>query len=67
MIRVGDRVRRIIPVYDSTQGAAPVPTAVEAVVVYVHPERRFYTVECKMPGGRAFRETLYFSPRRGTE
>ena len=65
-MKVGDKVRRTIKVYDDASGqTTAVP--VEAVVVYIHPERRFYTLECKMPGGRAFRETEYFYPRCGME
>ena len=60
MIQVGDKVRRVIKVWDPVKGAAPVDTPVEATVVYIHPQNRFYTIECKMPGGRSFRETLYF-------
>lgn len=65
MIRVGDKVARQIAIYDASRGPAPVMTSVEATVVWIHPERRFYTIECKMPGGRSFRETMYFYPRCG--
>ena len=65
MIRVGDTIMRMITIYDVSRGPQPVRTAVEATVVYIHPERRFYTIECKMPGGRSFRESLYFFPRCG--
>ena len=63
MIQVGDRIKRKVSIYDPQNGAAPKPVQVDAEVVYIHPERRFYTIECKMPGGRAFRETEYFYPR----
>lgn len=66
MIQLGDKVTRIINIYDASRGPQAIPTPVEAVVVYVHPEHRFYTIECKMPGGRSFRETMYFFPRCGS-
>lgn len=65
MICVGDEITRRIAIYDASRGPAPVMTSVEATVVYIHPERRFYVIECKMPGGRSFRESMYFSQRRG--
>lgn len=65
MIHLGDKINRTIAVYDAAAGGAPTPATVEATVVYIHPERRFYTIECKMPGGRSFRDTLYFHPRSG--
>lgn len=65
MICVGDKITRRIAIYDASQGSALTETNVDAVVVYIHPERRFYTIECKMPGGRSFRETMYFFPRCG--
>ena len=67
MIHLGDKITRRIAIYDASRGPAAVMTDVEATVIYIHPERRFYTIECKMPGGRSFRETLYFYPRCGME
>ena len=64
MIRLCDKVTRKILIFDPSLGiSTAVP--VEATVVYIHPERRFYTIECKMPAGRCFRESLYFYPRCG--
>ena len=34
-------------------------------VVYIHPQRRFYTVEFDMPRGRKCRESYYFPDRAG--
>ena len=65
MIHLGDKINRTIAIYDASRGPAPVLMPVEATVIYIHPERRFYTIECKMPGGRSFRDTLYFHPRSG--
>lgn len=57
-IKVGDRVRRHIEY--GMEGGGLLPTE-EGVVVYVHPEGRFYTVEFTFPGKepgevRRFRE-----------
>ena len=66
MIQLGDVVKRRVAVYDPEHPhAAPEKKTMEATVVYIHPERRFYTIECKMPAGRRFRETEYFYPRCG--
>ena len=65
MIHVGDKIKRKIAIYDASRGPAPVMTDVEAEVVYIHPERRYYVVRCEMPRGRSFREALYFFPRCG--
>ena len=65
MIRVGDKLSRKISIYDPQNGAVPKAVPVEATVIWIHPERRFYTIECKMPAGRSFRETEYFYPRCG--
>ena len=46
-INVGDRVRRHIEY--GMEGGSMLP-AEEGVVVYVHPEGRFYTVEFSFPG-----------------
>lgn len=66
MIQLGDKVRRKIRICDpAAESATPTETNVAATVVYIHPKRRFYTIECEMPGGRSFRETEYFYPRCG--
>lgn len=66
MIRLGDKVTRKISIYDASRGPSAVVQNVDATVVYIHPERRYYVIHCDMPGGRSFRETLYFFPRCGT-
>lgn len=59
-IKVGDRVRRHIEY--GMEGGGLLPEE-EGVVVYVHPEGRFYTVEFTFPGQwypwevRRFRES----------
>ena len=65
MIRLGDKVKRKIAVYDASRGPQAILADVDAEVVYIHPERRYYVIRCDMPGGRSFRETLYFFPRCG--
>ncbi len=65
MIRLGDKVTRKISIYDASRGPSAVVQNVDATVVYIHPLRRYYTIECKMPAGRSFRESLYFFPRCG--
>lgn len=63
-IKVGDRVRRHIEY--GVEGGGLLPTE-EGVVVYVHPERRFYTVEFTFPGKEPwerwkFREAYIMKP-----
>ena len=65
MIQVGDKVRRLIKVYDP-ESKTFCTESMETTVVYIHPERRYYVVRCDMPGGRHFHETLYFFPRCGS-
>lgn len=65
MIKVGDKVKRRIKVYD-LDARTFVAETMETVCVYVHPQRRFYVVRCDMPGGRHFHETMYFFPRCGS-
>ena len=53
-----------IPTYsceDPGRGAVPMLSR----VVYIHPQRRFYTVEFRSPvTGETFRESFYFADRR---
>ena len=58
MIRVGDVVRRTLVIYDA-DGNDMREREVDATVVYIHPSRRFYTLEYRIPGG-TFRETEFF-------
>lgn len=66
MIKIGDRIKRRIKVYD-VEARTFVAETMETTVVWIHPERRFFVVRCDMPGGRFFHETLYFFPRCGME
>lgn len=54
---VGDQIR-VIPTIDGIQRPAATAT-----VIYIHPKRRFYTVEYTVPGGR-LRESFQFRYRR---
>lgn len=66
-IKVGDRVRRHIEYGMEGGGLLPME---EGVVVYVHPEGRFYTVEFTFPGKdggvRKFRESYPMEKRKNT-
>ena len=61
-VKVGDKIKRTIKVYDDESRSFAAQT-LDTTVVFVHPERRFLVVRCDMPGGRHFHETLYFYPR----
>ena len=60
MIRVGDK-RREIPTMEGAMYLGTLPCR----VVYVHPQRRYYTVEFAFDRGR-FRES-YWLPRSRAE
>lgn len=66
MIHLGDKIKRTLRIYDAA-GCQTVATKLEAEVVYIHPERRFYTLEYRLPGGHRIRETEYFYPRCGMD
>lgn len=64
MIQVGDQVRRKIAL--SKDNASPLEwIPVDAIVEWIHPEHRFYTLRVLLPGGRSYRTTDYFYPRAG--
>ena len=63
---VGDKLPGVVPSYGSTcSGFVSDGQAFTATVVYIHPQRRFYTVEFDMPRGRKCRESYYFPDRAG--
>ena len=41
------------------------PTRETGTVTYIHPQRRFYTVEFNLPNGRTISETYYFPSHGG--
>ena len=63
---VGDKLPGMVPSYGSTcSGFVSDGQAFTATVVYIHPQRRFYTVEFDLPRGRKCRESYYFPDRAG--
>ena len=66
MIQIGDKVKRKVNIYDPDRGTGGLGAklTVEATVVYIHPQNRFYTLRFDLPGG-SYRETEYFAPRCG--
>lgn len=60
---LGDEFVEIPTLYceDGRRCVIPMPSR----VVYIHPQRRFYTVEFRSPvTGETFRESFYFADRR---
>lgn len=65
-IKIGDKLPGMVPSYGSTcSGFVSDGQAFTATVVYIHPKRRFYTVEFDLPRGRKCRESYYFPDRAG--
>ena len=62
-MNVGDKLKRKIKIYDPQRGpaGANVEATVDATVVYIHPERRYYTLEFHFGPGRSFRESFQFN------
>ena len=61
MIHLGDMVRRKIAIFDPERPRGnPEKKTVEATVVYIHPERRYDTLEYHCAGG-TYRESEYFT------
>ena len=58
-MKVGDVLKRRLVIYDAF-GNDMREREVDAKVVYIHPSKRFYTLEYKIPGG-TFRETEFFA------
>lgn len=66
MIQVGDKMRKKVGFVDlDGHMAALVPVSCDCEVVYIHPQRRFYTLRVLLPSGKSFRTTEYFYPRAG--
>lgn len=59
-IRVGDRMKRKLKIYDSAFGQKPTEQTVDATVVYIHPTCRYYTLLYSLGSGRSFRESEPF-------
>ena len=60
MIQIGDKVKRKVNIYDPDRGTGGLGAklTVEATVVYIHPERRYYTLRYDLGPGRSFREAF---------
>ena len=64
MIQLGDK-RMEVPCFGSASGISDVGPQ-PCRVVYIHPLRRFYTVEFRSAvTGEAFRQSFYFHERAG--
>ena len=56
---VGDKLKRRMKIYDADRTSGkPTETTVDATVVYIHPERRYYTLRFELGPGRSFRESF---------
>lgn len=67
-IKIGDKLPGMVPSYGSTCSCfVSDGQAFTATVVYIHPQRRFYTVEFDLPRGRKCRESYYFPDRAGDD
>lgn len=55
-MQVGDKMKRKVKVFDSQVGNKPTETTVDATVVYIHPEKHYYTLLYDFGPGRSFRE-----------
>lgn len=65
---VGDKLPGMVPSYGATcTGFASDGEGYTATVVYIHPQRRFYSVEFVFARGRRFRESFYFPDRAGDD
>ena len=56
---VGDKLKRRMKIYDSDRTSGkPTEKTVDATVVYIHPEQRYYTLRFELGPGRSFRESF---------
>lgn len=63
-MKVGDRINTLEPCYGEVQKKH---IFYPATVIYIHPERRFYTVEFNMGRGNRCRQSFFFPRRLGPE
>lgn len=65
MMKLGDK-KWMRPTYSSRDIRFPSDNELlEGTVVYIHPKRRFYTLQFKNRYGETFRESFYFPSRGG--
>lgn len=60
---VGDPIRRV-PSFGNELTSLDAKKTLQGRVIYIHPERRYYTVELTTDKGHTIRESYYF-PGRG--
>lgn len=60
---VGGKVKRRLKIWDPDRkaGGKPSEMTVDATVVYIHPERRYYVLRFDIGPGRSFREAFQFN------
>ena len=58
---LGDKIKKRVKIYDPDRahGGTATEITVNATVVYIHPEKRFYTLRYDLPGG-SYRESEFF-------
>lgn len=61
-MKVGDKVYHLKPTYGGNRFFAPSGEKYEGTVVYIHPQRRFFSVEFKFKY-YSFRQSFYFPAR----
>ena len=58
-LTVGDKLKRRMKIYDADRTSGkPEEMTVDATVVYIHPEQRYYTLRFDLGPGRSFRESF---------
>ena len=61
-MKLGDVVKRRIAIFDPERPRGnPEKQTVEATVVYIHPERRYFVLEYACPGGHKYRESEFYT------
>lgn len=64
-MKVGDKIGHMRPTYGAKYDNGDDRRTYPGTVVYIHPQRRFFSVEFEMPRGRKCRESFYFPNRQG--
>lgn len=59
---VGDKIGHLCPTFGGISNGLLTPKQCDGVVVYIHPQRRFFIVEFKFEYG-SFRQSFYFPAR----
>ena len=60
-MKIGDKIKQRMKIWDPDRkaGGKPTEVTVDATVVYIHPERRYYTLRYDLPGG-SYRESEFY-------